>query len=130
MEEQPTEQAEPAPPSEETTPPSNDDKNMAMLCHLLAIFTGFLGPLIIWLMKKEESAYIDYHGKESLNFQITSFIIFVGLTIVSIIPIVGCITGLMLLAYIVVWLVFTIIATLKAKEGEHYRYPISIRLLS
>lgn len=108
---------------------TSDEKNMAMLAHLLALFTGFLGPLIIWLLKKDESAFIDDQGKESLNFQITSFIIFLGLSILSIIPLVGCITALALLAYIVVWFVFVIIATLKAKEGEAHRYPICIRLL-
>ena len=53
---------------------SKDARNMAMLCHLLAIFTGFLGPLIIWLIKKDEDPFVDEHGKEALNFQITVFI--------------------------------------------------------
>ncbi len=125
----PTDTAEPqAAPTAEM--PSNDELNMAMLAHLLALFTGFIGPLIIWLIKKEQSEFVDDQGKESLNFQICSFIIFIGLSVLSIIPFVGCITILMLLAWFVVWVVFIIIATVKSKAGERYRYPINIRLLS
>ena len=46
---------------------SKDDKTMAMLCHLLAIFTTFIGPLIIWLIKKDQSAYVNQQGKEALK---------------------------------------------------------------
>jgi uncharacterized Tic20 family protein len=66
------------PPLHRPVPPpgglSQDDLNLGMLCHLLAIFTGFAGPLILWLVKKDSSAYVDFHGKESLNFQITLFL--------------------------------------------------------
>jgi len=48
-----------------------EDKTMAMLCHLLGILTAFLGPLIIWLVKKDQSPFVDDQGKEALNFQIT-----------------------------------------------------------
>src|SRR6516162_2610753 len=51
-----------------------DERMMAMFCHLGGILGGFLVPLIIWMIKKEESRYIDYHGKEALNFQITMLI--------------------------------------------------------
>ncbi|HTL31303.1 MAG TPA: DUF4870 domain-containing protein, partial [Tepidisphaeraceae bacterium] len=47
-------------------PPDKDSKTMALLCHLLPIFTGFLGPLIIWLIKKDSSPFVDDQGKESL----------------------------------------------------------------
>ena len=75
---EPTEQdSEDTPVSEEPQTPqpkpevSQNAKNMAMLCHLLGIFTCFIGPLIIWLLKKDEDAFIDSQGKEALNFQIT-----------------------------------------------------------
>lgn len=119
-----------APEAPDTANLTNDEKNMAMLSHLLALFTGFLGPLIIWLLKKDESKFVDDQGKESLNFQITSFIIFMGLSVVSIIPFVGCITIFALLGYLVVWAVFIIIATMKSKDGEAYRYPFCIRLIA
>src|SRR5689334_1430002 len=50
--------------------PTQDDKTMAMLSHLLGIVLGFVGPLIIWLIKKDQSPFVDDQGKESLNFQI------------------------------------------------------------
>jgi len=59
-------------------PSSQDDRSMAMLAHLLGIFTGFLGPLIIWLMKKDQSPFVDDQAKESLNFQIFAVICFFG----------------------------------------------------
>jgi uncharacterized Tic20 family protein len=56
---------------------SNDVKNMGVLCHLLGLFTCFVGPLVIWLLKKDEMPFVDHHGKEALNFQITLAIVYV-----------------------------------------------------
>ena len=106
--------------------PSKDDKTMAMLCHLLAIFTGFLGPLILWLVKKDQSPYIDEQGKEALNFQITVAIaLFVS----------GLLTYVCIGAFLLplVWLgnlIFCIMACVAANKGEHYKYPVSLRLVS
>jgi uncharacterized Tic20 family protein len=64
----------PAPPPLPSISPmavSEDDRTLGMLCHLLGIFTGFLGPLVLWLVKKDSSPYVEHHGRESLNFQIT-----------------------------------------------------------
>jgi len=58
--------------------PSTDERNLAMLAHLLGIVSGFVGALIIWLIKKDQSAFVDEQGKEALNFQITVMIAFVG----------------------------------------------------
>src|ERR1043165_9293283 len=83
-----TEQTPPPPPPQSqpvdyATKPSNayagpapdkDAVTMGMLCHLLGIFTWFLGPLIIWLIKKDQHPFVDDQGKESLNFQITTAI--------------------------------------------------------
>ena len=96
-----------------------------MLCHLLAIFTGFLGPLIIWLIKKNDHPFIDEQGKEALNFQIT-----VVLASLACIPLTFlCIGVPLLIALPIVNLVFCIIATVKTNNGEHYRYPIALRLV-
>src|SRR5947209_5780530 len=46
--------------------PNEDEKNSAMLCHLLAIFLHFIGPIIIWASKKQESRFVDWHGREAL----------------------------------------------------------------
>ena len=107
--------------------PSKDDMNMAMLCHLLGIFTGFLGPLIIWLVKKDESTFVDEAGKESVNFQITLIIVYLVLSVFT------CVTlglgALLMFPVIVVSLVFMILATVASTKGEMYRYPMCIRLI-
>ncbi|MEM9915345.1 MAG: DUF4870 domain-containing protein [Planctomycetota bacterium] len=123
----PAENVDDSTPGPESAPPSNDDKNMAMLVHLLGAFTGFLGPLIIWLVKKDESAFVDQEGKESLNFQITAMIIYVALVPVSFIT-----CGIGSFLYVPVFLavfIFAIVAALKAKDGNGYRYPLAIRLI-
>ncbi|MHC4157559.1 MAG: DUF4870 domain-containing protein [Planctomycetota bacterium] len=98
---------------------------MAMLCHLLAIFTGFIGPLIIWLVKKDDDPFVDDQGKEALNFQITVLIAM----IVSGLLIFVCIGSILMPAVWIVDLVFCIIASIKASGGQAYRYPLSIRFV-
>ena len=105
--------------------PSTDDRNLAMLAHLLGIVSGFVGALIIWLIKKDQSAYVDEQGKEALNFQITMLIAFVGAWILVFILIGALLFPLLLVAN----LVFCILAAVAASKGEHYRYPVAIRLL-
>ena len=99
---------------------------MAMLIHVSAIFTGFVGPLIIWLIKKDESAFIDRHGKTALNFSITLMIAY----FVSAILILVLIGILMIFALMVVGIVFPIIAAIAANKGEEYTYPLSIKFIS
>lgn len=108
------------------TPLTQDDKTMGMLCHLLAILCGFLGPLILWLVKKNESHFVDDQGKEALNFQITVIIAaaIAGLSIFI------CIGVVLLPAVGVANLVFCIIAAVEANKGNTYRYPVCIRLIS
>ena len=106
--------------------------NWAMLCHLSALVgllgngIGFLlGPLIVWLLKREEHPFIDEHGKEAVNFQITMFIgFFVAAVLVFIL------IGIpLLLALGILDIVFPIVAAIKTSNGEHYRYPFAIRLI-
>jgi uncharacterized Tic20 family protein len=118
--------------ADSTDEPSKDAKQFGMLCHLTALagvlvggFGNWIGPLVIWLLKKEEFPFVDDQGKEALNFQITCLIGFlIGLVTIPlligmlIIPVVG-----------VLWVVFTIIAAIKASEGVTYRYPFAIRLI-
>ena len=111
--------------------PSREERTWGMLCHI-GIFVGhfiplgnFFAPLIIWLIKREESDFIAYHGKESLNFQISIFI-YMAIAFVFAILLVGL---PFLLALWVFSLIFVIIAGLKANEGVYYRYPLTIRLI-
>lgn len=105
--------------------PSNDDRNLAMLAHLLGIVSGFIGALIIWLIKKDQSAFIDEQGKEALNFQIT---VMIGYVIAWILMFV--VIGVFLIPVLLIGnLVFCILAAVAVSNGGHYRYPLVIRLL-
>lgn len=112
-------------------PASKEDHTYGMLSHLLAFstfiipFGSILGPLVIWLIKKERSPYVDAQGKESLNFQISVFIYAAVSGILCLI----FIGFLLLIALGIFWLVFVIIASIKANEGILYRYPLTIRFL-
>ena len=106
-------------------PETSDAKTMAMLCHLLAIFTGFIVPLIIWLIKKDESRFVDQQGKEVLNFELTLLIAFV----------VGIATSCIVIGFFVIIaaqvcnIVFGILATIEVNKGNPYRYPVCIRFI-
>ncbi|HKE93070.1 MAG TPA: DUF4870 domain-containing protein [Povalibacter sp.] len=112
--------------------PGAEERNWAVFCHLAALlgtmawgFGSILGPLIVWLIKKDSMPFVDDQGKESLNFQITVFLAgLVGLALVWLfigIP--------LLIALAIADLVFIIIAAIKASEGVAYRYPINLRLI-
>jgi uncharacterized Tic20 family protein len=106
-------------------PPDQDAKTMGMLAHLLAIVLPFLGPLIIWLLKKDSSPFVDDQGKESLNFQITMFIVAFACALTICIGI-----GVVLLPLVgIANLVLCIIAGVQANKGIAYRYPFAIRLI-
>jgi uncharacterized Tic20 family protein len=117
---EPAEQA--APQAVET---DKDARTMAMLCHLLGLFTCFIGPLILWIIKKDEYPFVDEQGKEALNFQITILLA----SIVAGLSMLICIGIVLLPALGIVNLIFCIIATVKANSGEHYRYPVCLRLI-
>lgn len=108
------------------------ERMWAMLCHLtaLAVFVfplgNIIGPLIIWLIKKEESEFVNDQGKESLNFQI-SFTIYCLVAALLIIVVIGII---LLIALGIAFLILVIIASIKANDGEKYRYPLTLRLIT
>ncbi|WP_163536978.1 DUF4870 domain-containing protein [Gracilibacillus sp. YIM 98692] len=102
-----------------------DERLFAMLMYLLSFFFPVLAPLIIWLMKREESELIDYHGKEYFNF-------FISFTIYSIVSgiLILVLIGIILLPIVgILAFIFTIIALVKAYNGEHYRIPLVIRFI-
>jgi uncharacterized protein len=105
--------------------PSQDDRTMAMIGHLLGIVIGFLGPLIIWLVKKDQSAFVDDQGKEGLNFQITVFIGWMVAFVTSFILIGFLLYPVLLIANVVL----CILAGVAANKGERYRYPFALRLI-
>ncbi|WP_088102663.1 DUF4870 domain-containing protein [Halalkalibacter urbisdiaboli] len=102
-----------------------DERMYAMLIYVLSFFTALIGPLIIWLLKKDESELVDYHGKEYLNFFISYSVYGIGASILMLLLI-----GFLLLPVIgIAALIFTIIAAIKAYEGEKYRIPLIFRII-
>ncbi len=119
----------PVPPEEPAAQPvpesTKEERTSAMLCHLLGL-VSVIGPLVLWLIKKDESPLVDDQGKESVNFQITVLIAYfvAGLT---------CFLGVGVVLVPVISignLVLIIIAAVRANEGERYRYPICLRLIN
>ena len=108
-----------------------DERMWGMLCHLSSLIgligvPGFIGPLVIWLVKREQYGLVNDQGKEALNFQLT---ILIGILIC--IPLIfACGIGAILAIVLGIFdLVFTIIAAIKANEGVCYRYPMCIRFI-
>ena len=114
------------PPAPTGTAPA-DQRTMALVAHILGIFTWFIGPLIIWMINKDDSSksFVTDQAKEALNFQITITIAML-ISFVLMIVIIG---GLLAPLVGLLNLVFCIIAAVKANNGEYYRYPFTLRLI-
>jgi uncharacterized Tic20 family protein len=129
----------PPPQASSETGTTQEERQWAMFAHLSsllgALVTGglgvFIGPLVIWLIKKETMPFVDDQGKEALNFNITLAILGVALLILTVITfgIGALLTVPVGLAAAVGWLVLTVIASIKASEGVAYRYPLTLRLI-
>ena len=106
---------------------ASDSRGWAAAAHLIPIVgLSFGAPLIIWLIKKDEDAFVGYHSREALNFQISILIYF----IVSGILVIVLIGILLLIALVIFSLIVMIIAGVKAASGQLYRYPLTIRFVS
>ena len=106
-----------------------DEKTMGMLAHILGGVTNFLGPLLIWLIKKDESPFVNDQGKEALNFQITVGIGFVVSFILWIVT-GGCASLLLTPALWIGSIIFGVLGGLEANKGIVYRYPFALRLIN
>ena len=128
----PPEPAAPEPTAPEATPinvppiieSNQDDRTMAMLCHFGGILTVVV-PLVIWILKKDQSKFVDDQGKEAVNFQI---IVLIALAISAL----SCFIWIGVVLFPAVYIaniVFCIIAGMAANQGQVYRYPFGIRLI-
>ena len=109
-----------------------DARMWAMFCHLAAlaglvvpVVGCIVGPLVVWQIKKEEFPFVDKQGKEAVNFQISMLIygIVAGLLCFA------CVGVVLLPAVVIFDFIFMLIAAVKANDGYHYRYPLSIRFI-
>ncbi|WP_081755790.1 DUF4870 domain-containing protein [Paucisalibacillus sp. EB02] len=104
---------------------TEDDRLFAMLLYVLSFPLPVLGPLLIWLLKRDNSDFVDFHGKEYFNF-IISFTIY---SIVSSILMIILIGFVLIFVVGVAALVLTILAAVKAFQGEAFRMPLVIRFI-
>ncbi|TXK62167.1 DUF4870 domain-containing protein [Alkalisalibacterium limincola] len=122
--------------------PPQEERTWGMLAHLAALLGGllsswlgglgvFIGPLVVWLVKKDTMPFVNDQGREALNFNITIAIGVLALIIITVITFgIGILLTVPLgIALGIYWLVFTIIAAIKANEGVAYRYPFTLRLI-
>lgn len=106
-------------------------RNWAVAAHLSA-FVGaitalaFLGPLVVWLFKRHEDPFVEAHAREALNFNLT---LLIWLAIGAVLALV--VIGFFILAAVgIAWIVLTVVAAVRASNGEAYRYPMTIRFVS
>lgn len=122
----------PSPPPE--APRVTNENSWALLIHLSPLLCLLVGtfpglsvvcPLIVWLIKRGESAYLDGVGKRVLNFQI-SWMIYMVAAWISILALVGF---LLVPALAIAWLIFTILGAVKESNNEPYQFPLTIQFL-
>ena len=119
------------PPVTPATPTENE-RTWGMLAHLSALVGlvfplvgNILGPLLVWLTKRDQSAFVAAHAKEALKFNITVTLAGVVCGFLALIFI-GFLLGT---ALFIAWLVMTLVAAIRASEGVPYHYPLSLRLV-
>ena len=117
---------QPSAPEQPTTPSAKQDTTMAWLAHLLMLFTLFLGPLVIWLVKKDEDKYAAFHAKQAMCWGIVVFIVLVFLAVFSslllLVPVLG------FLGWCVFWvawvghIAYGIVGTILTAQGKPHKY--------
>ena len=112
--------------------PTENERTWGMLAHLSALagvviwlLGCVLGPPAVWLARRDQSEFVAAHAREALNFNITVVLAAV-VCLALMVVFVGFILGT---ALFIGWLVLTLIAAIRASEGELYRYPFSLRLV-
>jgi uncharacterized Tic20 family protein len=111
--------------------PTQDERTWGMLAHVAAFafficpFGNVVGPLVVWLIKRDQSAFVADQGKEALNFNISVWVAALVCFVLAFV-LVGILLGVALFIF---WLAMTIVAAIKANEGVRYRYPFTLRLV-
>jgi hypothetical protein len=113
---------------------TDEQKNMALMCHMASLagvvtagLANALGPYLVWSAKKGLGPYVDAHGKEALNFQLTYLPLLLALLIVAMVTFDW--VWIFVVALLIYLGVMAVLAGQKAGQGEMYRYPATIRFL-
>ena len=104
----------------------DEERLWAIAAHLGPLLLGFVAPLVVWLVFKDRSTFLDRHGKEALNFQIAYLVYFV-VAAFSMIVLLGF---LLLPVLAVAWVVLMVLAAVSASQFQDYRYPAIFRVIS
>ena len=122
----------PQPPPPANIPAIANVRTWSAFCHasaLLGVFFHFpghlLGPLVVWLIKRDDAPEIDAHGKEAINFQIS-------MLIYNVVAAIFCLILVGFVFLFILWIlnaIFVIIAAIQASDGKFYRYPMTIRFI-
>jgi uncharacterized protein len=117
--------------NQQLDPVGKNERTWAMLCHLSALagflvpFGSIIGPLIVWLIKKDEMPIVNEHGRKALNFQITMAIAYLVCFMLMF-----AVVGVILLPMVAIFsFVMIIIASVKANDGKEFTYPLSLNLI-
>jgi uncharacterized Tic20 family protein len=106
------------------------ERTYAMCLHLSLLLVHFLMPvvpaLVMWLVKRDRSPFVDDHGREAINFQVS--LVLYGLAAVPLMLFCGLGAVVLIGAY-VLGIVGMILAAIAAQRGEYFRYPATIRFL-
>lgn len=123
-------EVDPSPAS--SAAPTENERTWGMLAHLAAL-VGLIVPLVgnvvapwlVWLTKRDQSAFVGEQARESLNFNISVSLAAIVCSLLVLVFI-GVLLGM---ALFIVWLAFTLTAAIRASEGVNYHYPFSLRLV-
>ena len=122
---------------------TEDERNLALIMHLVGGLFGFVSPLIFWLVKKDDSRFIDQHGKEALNFHLSTLIYIFGIALIILVPLfvltfltmgLGLVIlfpvllGVVGFSFVYLWVCCTL-AAMQASRGETCRYPLTISFI-
>jgi uncharacterized protein len=108
--------------------PTEEERTWGLLAHLSGLIAGlivlpFLGPLVVWLIKKDQSPFVADQAKEALNFQIA---LLIAVLVCVVVP---CVGWAMLPVVAIGGIIFAVIAAMEANKGTYYRYPYTLRLI-
>ncbi|MGI9529120.1 MAG: DUF4870 domain-containing protein [Acidimicrobiia bacterium] len=125
-----------APQPTEPQDVASDSRGWATAAHLIPLFgLGFIAPLIIWLIKRDEDPFVEDQAREALNFQLSLLLYGIGLMVLMLLSLTGiwlfAVLGIIgIIALGLFAFVFAIIAGIKSASGEAYRYPLIVHFVN